>query len=293
MAAVYPAGPEPMTMTLRVVPIPSPPPFRCAPGSGRCASYLEDFGEVREVADLVARRCDPRRERHAVRIDPRGVHADLLRPEHVDLGAVADEERLAGSNPETAERLVEDRALGLPPADGVGDDDRAEKAGDALALENVHGGRRVVEVRDDRQPVPVREALEQRPVMAGKLGGLPELGPVRVDQRLAEARRQRGRVEREATEEVAEPLRGRNLAVVDRAQPLGLAPALDERLVTRLEGDPGGVSAEDRVEVARRGAHRPPAHLLDPPRVRAPLSPVEDAAARQRDPRLLGPQPLA
>src|SRR5205809_161676 len=191
MAAVYPAGPEPMTMTLRVVPIPSPPPFRCAPGSGRCASYLEDFGEVREVADLVARRCDPRRERHAVRIDPRGVHADLLRPEHVDLGAVADEERLAGSNPETAERLVEDRALGLPPADGVGDDDRAEKAGDALALENVHGGRRVV----------------------------------------------------------------------DRAQPLGLAPALDERLVTRLEGDPGGVSAEDRVEVARRGTHRPPAHL--------------------------------
>src|SRR5204863_231521 len=136
MAAVYPAGPEPMTMTLRVVPIPSPPPFRCAPGSGRCASYLEDFGEVREVADLVARRCDPRRERHAVRIDPRGVHADLLRPEHVDLGAVADEERLAGSNPETAERLV-----------------------------------------------------------------------------------------------------------------------------TRLEGDPGGVSAEDRVEVARRGTHRPPAHL--------------------------------
>src|SRR5437667_442415 len=133
MAAVYPAGPEPMTMTLRVVPIPSPPPFRCAPGSGRCASYLEDFGEVREVADLVARRC--------------------------------------------------------------------------------------------------------------------------------EARRERGRVEREATEEVAEPLRGRDLAVVDRAQPLGLAPALDERLVTRLEGDPGGVSAEDRVEVARRGTHRPPAHL--------------------------------
>src|SRR6184192_1035285 len=244
MAAVYPAGPEPMTMTLRAVPIPSPPLFRCAPGSGRCASHLEDHGEVREVADLVARRCDPRRERGAVRIDPRGVHADLLRPEHVDLGAVADEKRLAGSNAETAERLVEDRALGLPPADGVGDDDRAEKAGDALALENVHGGRRVIEVRDDRQPVAVREALEQRPVMAGKLGGLPELGPVRVDQRLAEARRQRGRVEREATEEVAEPLRGRNLAVVDRAQPLGLAPALDERLVTRLEGDPGGVSAE-------------------------------------------------
>src|SRR5437867_11444776 len=103
MAAVYPAGPEPMTMTLRVVPIPSPPLFRCAPGSGRCASHLEDLGEVREVADLVARRCDPRRERRAVRIDPRGDHADLRSPEHVHPGAVADEERHVGSDDETAQ----------------------------------------------------------------------------------------------------------------------------------------------------------------------------------------------
>src|SRR5438046_2206838 len=278
MAAVYPAGPEPMTMTLRVVPIPSPPPFRCAPGSGRCASYLEDFGEVREVADLVARRCDPRRERRAVRIDPRGVHADLLRPEHVDLGAVADEERLAGSNPETAERLVEDRALGLPPADGVGDDDRAEKAGDALALENVHGGRRVVEVRDDRQPVPVREALEQRPVMAGKLGGLPELGPVRVDQRLAEARRQRGRVV---------PVADLALTVLPARIDLATVAQVGEVHQAEPEVLRRAAEVDDLLEVL---AH-PLGQLLDPPRVRAPLSPVEDAAARQRDPRLLGPQP--
>src|SRR2546428_756152 len=189
---------------------------------------------------------------------PRRTPPSLDRPR---VAAVADEERLVAPAVQAARRLVEDLALGLPPADGVGDDDRAEAAGDALALEDVHGGRRVVEVRDDRQPVPPREALEQRPVMEGKLGGLPELGPVGIDQRLAEPGWQPRRVEREATEEVVEPLGGRDLTVVDRAQPLGLAPALDERLVARLEGDLGGVRSQDLVEVARRGAHRPPVHL--------------------------------
>src|SRR5207253_7741303 len=66
--------------------------FRCAPGSGRCSSHAEDRAEVREVSELVAGRRDPGRKRGALRIDPCGVHPDLLGPKHVDVGAVADEE---------------------------------------------------------------------------------------------------------------------------------------------------------------------------------------------------------
>src|SRR5207302_3433336 len=133
--------------------------------------------------------------------------------------------------------------------------------GDARALEDVHGGRRVVEVRDARQPVPGRETLQKWTVMEGKVGGVAELPSVRVDQRLTEPGWQRPGVERQTTEEVDEALGRGDFTVVDRAEPLGLAPAVDERLVARLQGDLRRVSAEDRVEVAGGRAHPPPVHL--------------------------------
>src|SRR5207249_7596424 len=43
---------------------------------------------------------------------------------HVDVGAVADEERLVDPDVQAAQRLVEDLALGLPPADGEIFEDR-------------------------------------------------------------------------------------------------------------------------------------------------------------------------
>src|SRR5207247_5071361 len=43
--------------------------------------------------------------------------------------------------------------------------------------------------------------------------------------------------------------------------PLGLTPALDERLVARLEGNLGRVRPEDRMDVARGGAHPAPVQL--------------------------------
>src|SRR2546426_9397239 len=63
------------------------------------------------------------------------------------------------------------------------------------------------------------------------------------------------RSQAEPAEEMRETDGRRHLAAVDRAQPLGLTPALDERLVARLERNLGRVRPEDRVDVARGGAH--------------------------------------
>src|SRR2546430_8759392 len=70
-----------------------------------------------------------------------------------------------------------------------------------------------------------------------------------------------GSVQAEPAEEMREPDGRRHLAAVDRAQPLGLTPALDERLVARLEGNLGRVRPEGRMDAARGGAHPLPVQL--------------------------------
>src|SRR6266850_3694089 len=86
----------------------------------------EDPGELAEVADLVGRGCDARRQLLPVLVDPRRVHADLLGAQHVHVGAVTDEQRLLGPNAQPAQRRVEDIASRLAPADFVRHDDGPE-----------------------------------------------------------------------------------------------------------------------------------------------------------------------
>src|SRR5262247_3374657 len=78
---------------------------------------LQDRGQLGQVADLVGRPRDARRQRLAVAVDPRDVHADLLGAEHVHVGAVADEERLVGPDAQAFERGVEDVPPRLAPSD--------------------------------------------------------------------------------------------------------------------------------------------------------------------------------
>src|SRR5215831_13926470 len=87
---------------------------------------LQDRAQFGQVADLVGRSRDVRRQRLAVAVDPRDVHADLLSAEDVHVGAVADEERLVGADAQALERGVEDVPPRLAPADLVGHDDRGE-----------------------------------------------------------------------------------------------------------------------------------------------------------------------
>ena len=98
-------------------------------------------------------------------------------------------------------------------------------------------------------------------MVRGEVGGPPERAAVRVDQRLPEPGRERGLVEAEPAEEVPEPGRRGHLAVIDRAQALGLAPALEPGLVAGLEADGWRVVTEQRVKQPRRGAHAPAADL--------------------------------
>jgi len=70
---------------------------------------------------------------------------------------------------------------------------------------------------------------------------------VGVDERLGEPRGQRGGVEAEVAEEVLEADRSRHFPVVDRAEPLGLPPARDQRLVAGLEPDLGRMGGEQGV----------------------------------------------
>src|SRR5438477_342467 len=85
---------------------------------------------------------------------------------------------------------------------------------------------------------------------AGKLAEVTDLV-----RRLRDPRRQRGGLEAEVAEEVLEADRRRHLAVVDRAEPLGLPPARNQRLVAGLEPDLGRMGGEQRVQVAGRRAH--------------------------------------
>ena len=91
--------------------------------------------------------------------------------------------------------------------------------------------------------------------MGRELGRAPQLVSVGVDERLGEPRGQRGGVEAEVAEEVREADRCRHLAVVNRAEPFGLSPARDQRLVAGLEPDLGRMGGEQGVQVAGRRAH--------------------------------------
>src|SRR5262249_62395559 len=85
--------------------------------------------------------------------------------EPVNGGRVADEERGLGRNAEPSERDVEDVPTRLAPSDLVGHDDGVEELQDACAAEDVERRRRVVEVRDDGEPVALGEPAEQRTVV--------------------------------------------------------------------------------------------------------------------------------
>src|SRR2546427_1481386 len=105
-----------MMMTLRAVAIssfPSPGALDASVPLRDSRADLQDAGQLAQVADLVRGRRDPGRQRLGLAVDPRRVHADPLRAEHVDVRAVADEERVLRPDPEAAERRVENLPLRL------------------------------------------------------------------------------------------------------------------------------------------------------------------------------------
>src|SRR5207247_9420784 len=116
----------------------------------------------------------------------------------------------------------------LAPADLVRDAVGSEGLPAARASEDVERRGRVVEVRDDGGPVALGEPAQQRAVVRRELRGAPERPAMGVDQGAAEARRQRRLVQPELTEEVGEAIERRDLAVVQRAEALGLPPARAE-----------------------------------------------------------------
>src|SRR5262249_12180766 len=91
-------------------------------------------------------------------------------------------------------------------------------------------------------------------MMRRELGGAPERVAMGVDQAPSESAGQRGLVEPQGLEEMRESLVGRDLAVIDRATALRLAPALAERLVAPLEADVRRVRLQDRVQEPGRRA---------------------------------------
>src|SRR5437867_1306581 len=100
------------------------------------------------------------------------------------------------------------------------------------------------------------EPSQQRAVVRRERRGFRELGLVRLDEHAREMRRQRRVLDLQPAEEVAEALRRADLAMVDRAQPLGLLPRRGERLVALRQADRGGVRLQQRVQAPRGGADR-------------------------------------
>src|SRR5437879_11696269 len=95
-----------MMMTLRALAIssfPSPGALDATVPRRDSRADLQDAGQLAQVADLVRGRPDPGRQRLGLAVDPRRVHADPLRAEHVDVRAVADEERVLRPDREATE----------------------------------------------------------------------------------------------------------------------------------------------------------------------------------------------
>src|SRR2546427_12480251 len=89
------------------------------PPSDARASAVQHATQVGEVAQLYIRSWQAGRQRRRFRIDPGRAHADLMGAEHVDVGAVADEERLLGRHPNAPQRLFENGRRRLSPPDLV------------------------------------------------------------------------------------------------------------------------------------------------------------------------------
>src|SRR5207244_8129533 len=94
---------------------------RSRSGCAGPASGVYDSRQLGQVANLEPRRPEPVRQRRARPVDPYGVDLDGVGARHVDVGTVADEERLPRANAEATERFLEDRRLRLAPAHLVRD----------------------------------------------------------------------------------------------------------------------------------------------------------------------------
>ncbi len=165
------------------------------------------------------------------------MHAHPLGTDDVDVGSVTHEERLRWRDAEALEGVREDRRMGFPPADLVRHHDRVEEVGHAGSIENVEGGRGVVEVRDHGQPRALAQVSEERPVMGGKVSGAAQLAAVGVDEIGHQRRGKRGWVESQPPQEVSKALRRRHLARIERTQAFCLAPAVPQRSVAGVQGD--------------------------------------------------------
>src|SRR5436309_353282 len=148
-----------MMMTLRALAIssfPSPGALDASVPRRDSRADLQDAGQFAQVADLVRGRPDPGRQRLGLAVDPRRVHADPLRAEHVDVRAVADEE--LGLTPALDERLVArlEGNLGRVRAEGRMDVARGGAHPLPVQLDlrhplTVEANQRVEEVEEDRR----------------------------------------------------------------------------------------------------------------------------------------------
>src|SRR5262245_4287214 len=100
----------------------------------RGARLRGDGFELGQVADLVRRRRDACRQRVARRVYPGHVHPHGLSPNHVDVGAVANEKGASGLGAGAAQRSVEDIRVRLAPTHLVRDHDRGEQLSHAAGL---------------------------------------------------------------------------------------------------------------------------------------------------------------
>src|SRR6266508_933237 len=255
-----------MMITLRVVATSASFPSACLFDAPRRRSDAENPRELLQVADLEGRGPDARGERRGVPIDPHRVHPDALSPRHVDVGAVAHVQRLAGAHAEPAQRGLEDHGLGLPPAYLIGHHPRLEQVGDAFAFQDPARRRRVVEVGDHRETMPLSELAQEQAVVRREYHGLGQLPHVRGEKRGDSLGGQRGHLEPETPDEQTQALGRRDLAVGLAPHPFRLLPAPHEGLDEIGQLDTGGEGPEGPVEMAGGGADdlAVEAHLGEP-----------------------------
>jgi hypothetical protein len=68
-------------------------------------------------------------------IHPDRWHSGRLRPRHVELGGITDEDGFLGSDPGESQRLTKNLGVGLCDAEFFGDEDKVNQAVDSEELE--------------------------------------------------------------------------------------------------------------------------------------------------------------
>ncbi len=114
-------------------------------------------------------------DRLILRVQPDGIHADLLGTGDINLHAVPDKQGFRRIKPHPIQRNLKDFATRLPPTYLGRDQDLLKQVSDPLAFQNLVDRGGMVKIGDEAEPIALMTFLQYLPMAFRKLHDLSDL----------------------------------------------------------------------------------------------------------------------